>query len=403
MNHSIKNMLIGIFVLSAFGILIFMLLYIHPTVGDNAKTLRVQFTDIDKVNKGTRVTYAGRPVGEVVNIEEIPEARINRTNQKGDVYVYELLLKVDSSVDVYNTDEISLRTSGLLGERNIEINPTPLKEGQKLKIVENEVLFSESTASVEDTMKKLGVVAEKLQLVLDDTHSIFEKYKKEEITEKVSHALQNIIDISDALNQPKIWRETVLNIHTLSEKVNASWDKVDNCLKDVSDITHVAKTDWSSSIHRSLSEIESATTKTNAILTLAAQGKGSVGRLFMNEELYLRFKSMVHKGSTIMDDIGHYGLLFHLDKKWQRLQGRRLKLLEKLSCPDEFAWYFNQEMEEISNSIYHVTQLLNQSDRCPEPLLFNTDFTTRFSDLLKQVGNMEETLELYNEQIITQD
>ena len=34
-----------------------------------------------------------------------------------------------------------------------------------------------------------------------------------------------------------------------------------------------------------------------------------------------------------MNDITTYGLLFQLDKRWQRLQGRRLRLLEKLSSP----------------------------------------------------------------------
>src|SRR5947209_20418902 len=100
MAASIKNILIGIFVLTAIGIIVFMVLFLHPSVGDNAKTLRVRFTDIDKVNVGTRVTFAGRPVGEVVSIQELPDARTNRISKNGDIYVYELVLKVDSAVDV---------------------------------------------------------------------------------------------------------------------------------------------------------------------------------------------------------------------------------------------------------------------------------------------------------------
>lgn len=396
MDNTLKNILIGIFVISAFGILSFMLLFLHPTVGDNAKTLTVRFADVDKVNVGTRVTYAGRPVGEVVEINEIPEARTSRINKNGDIYVYELILKVDSSVDVYNSDEITLRTSGLLGERNVEINPLPLKPNEKLQLVEHQVIFAEPTSSVEDTMKKLSIVADQFQIVLDDVHNVLDKFQKEEILEKVSHGLKNIVEISDALNQPKIWRETVTNIHTLSEEVNKSWKKVDTTLDNVVTVTDKANLKWSPLVDQTLEDVQK-------LISHTAGGNGSVGQLFMKDELYLRMKSIFHKGSTVMDDISHYGVLFQLDKRWQRLQGRRLKLLEKLSSPDEFAYHFSQEMDEISNSIYQVTQLLNLSNGCPQALIFNTDFTTRFSDLLRQVGTMEETLQLYNEQLVNQE
>ncbi|MDP1880257.1 MAG: MlaD family protein, partial [Parachlamydiaceae bacterium] len=80
MGAAIKNILIGVFVILAVCVIVFMLLFLHPSVGDNAKTLRVRFADIDKVNIGTRVTYAGRPVGEVVSITELPDARTSRVD-----------------------------------------------------------------------------------------------------------------------------------------------------------------------------------------------------------------------------------------------------------------------------------------------------------------------------------
>src|SRR5438552_2320877 len=106
MLASAKNILIGIFVLVAFAIIIFMLLFLHPRIGDEGHTLYVRFTDIDKVNIGTRVTYAGRPVGEVTAIRELPDSRTALPNHRGEIYVYELVLKVDSSANVYNTDII---------------------------------------------------------------------------------------------------------------------------------------------------------------------------------------------------------------------------------------------------------------------------------------------------------
>ena len=157
MPASAKTVLIGIFVLIAVGIIFLMLLFIHPTVGDNGKTLQIRFTDVDKIDIGTRITYAGHPVGEVVSIKEIPEARTNRLSYEGDVYIYEVKAKVDSSVDVFNSDEITVRTSGLLGEKSIEINPQPPQKDQPLFKIENQILYSVPVGSVESTLKSFAL------------------------------------------------------------------------------------------------------------------------------------------------------------------------------------------------------------------------------------------------------
>jgi len=409
MAASIKNILIGIFVLTAVGIIIFMLLFLHPSVGDNAKTLRVRFTDIDKVNVGTRVTFAGKPVGEVVSIRELPDARTSRIGRNGEIYVYELVLKVDSGVDVFNTDIISLRTSGLLGERNIEINPQPLRPGQELKKVEDEVLYAEVTTSVENTMKQLEVLSQKFGVVLDDFHDFMKDIKHSEIVTKVSRSIDNIFDITGALNQPEKWRRALDNVLMLSEKAHHSWGTIDASLRNVYCLTDRAHQSWAT-IDRTLNEFHASarnaeifTEKANQIIDYTRQGKGTLGQLFIGDDLFLRLKSILHKGEVVMDDINSYGLLFHLDKRWQRLQGRRLRLLEKLSSPNEFAKYFNQEMDQISSSLCRVSLVLNESECYPQSLIYNPQFTQRFAELLRRVENMEETLKIYNEQIIAQD
>jgi phospholipid/cholesterol/gamma-HCH transport system substrate-binding protein len=409
MPASVKNIMIGIFVLTAVAIVVFMLLFLHPSVGDNAKTLRVRFTDIDKVNVGTRVTFAGKPVGEVVSIRELPDARTSRTSILGEVYVYELTLKVDSGVDVFNTDVISVRTSGLLGERNIEINPRPLEPTQKLKKVEDEVLYAAQTASVEDTMKQIGELSKKFGVVLDDVHLFMEEVKQSGIVAKVSKSADNFADITEALNQPEKWRQMLDNALLFTERVNHSWNSVDASLQNIYSLTDRAQKSWPK-VDKTLDSFQTSgknfvtfTEKANQIVDYTRQGKGTIGQLFMKDELYLRLKSILHKGEVAMNDVNTYGVLFHLDKRWQRLQGRRLRLLERLSSPNEFANYFNQEMDQISSSLSRVSMVLNESESCPQSLMDNPNFTQRFADLLRKVENMEETLKIYNEQVVVQE
>lgn len=430
MAASLKNILIGVFIIAAIGVIVFMLLFLHPSVGDNAKTLRVRFTDIDKVNIGTRVTFAGKPVGEVVSIQEIPDARTNRVGEAGDIYVYELVLKVDSGVDVFNSDIVSLRTSGLLGERNIEINPQPLKPGEKLEKVENKVIFAAQTSSVEDTMKQISELSQKFGLVLDDFHDLMSDIKRREIVDKVDKSVNNVLEVTETFNQPEKWHQVIDNIFTFSEKANQSWRSVEGCLNNIHNLTERAQKSWTTvdntldhfqelslRVNRSWTNVDYAiddfhtssrnlvafTEAANQLIENTCRGKGTLGQLFVGDDLYLRLKSVLHKGEVVMDDINSYGLLFHLDKRWQRIQGKRLRLLEKLYNPCEFAKYFNQEMDQISASLSRVSMVLNESECYPQSLIYNPQFTQRFGELLRRVEGVEETLKIYNEQIISQD
>ena len=199
--------------------------------------------------------------------------------------------------------------------------------------------------------------------------------KRDEIVSKVNQTIDNVLSFSSAINQPDKWNRTIDNVFALSNRAQKSWDTVDQTLNQLYGAAHNA---------------EAFTEKANEIINYTSQGKGTVGQLFMGNELFLRLKSILHKGEVVMNDMNHYGLLYHLDKRWQRLQGERLR-------------YFNQEMDQISSSLSRVSLVLNDSECYPQSLISNPQFTHRFSELLRRVETMEETLKIYNEQVVSQD
>lgn len=127
-------------------------------------------------------------------------------------------------------------------------------------------------------------------------------------------ASKNINEITTALNQPENLKEFVENFHTLSSRVLKSWATVDKALLD----------------------FRNASQNLNVITTHVSKGEGTVGKIMMNDQLYLKLNSLLSKGETIFNDINHYGLFFNMDKGWQRLRARRLNLLTRLSTPQEF-------------------------------------------------------------------
>lgn len=387
MPNQAKSVMIGIFVVAACALIIFILMFLHPTVGDNAKTLRVRFGDVDKVNIGTRVTYAGRPVGEVVEIKEVENARHEHINHKGEVYVYELTLKVDSSVDVFNIDEIAVRTSGLLGEKNIAIIPTPIKPGDKVYKIENQIIYGVPTGSVEDAFKEFGNLARKFDKALDNIIDVFDEIKKDRIVENIGATMKNFKEITGAINKPDEWESTLANVHHFSERLNTSMDSVDKTLDE---------------FHTGSISFRDMTGKGNDIIAGVGRGEGSLGHILVGDDLYLRLTSILSKGETAMDDVNQYGVLFHTNKRWQRRQAQRMNLMAQLSTPQAFSRYFNEELNQINSSLNRVSLVLSENDyECyPQYLMQNPEFINKFADLLKKFDKMEEDIKMYNQQLV---
>jgi len=130
-----------------------------------------------------------------------------------------------------------------------------------------------------------------------------------------------------------------------------------------------------------------------------------MGRLFMRDDLYLHTISIMNKAETLMNDVNHYGLLFHTDKKWQRLRARRLNLMQALRTPQEFRNYFNDEIDQISTSLARVNMIMEQTEGCcPSDALFeNPNFTKVFAELIRRIGVMEEEIRMFNTQIVDRD
>ncbi|MFN0065570.1 MAG: MlaD family protein, partial [Chlamydiales bacterium] len=118
-----KAFWLGLFVIFAILVVAWLFLFLRPSVGDGKKTLRIRFTNVGGVTVGTRVTFGGRAVGEVTEINEIYDARSEKSDSLGNVYFFELIAKVDSKIKIYNYDEIEYTTQGLLGEKSVAIIP----------------------------------------------------------------------------------------------------------------------------------------------------------------------------------------------------------------------------------------------------------------------------------------
>ena len=391
MKDSPKNIIIGLFVLVAGLIVLWFLLFLHPHLGDEGQVIYVRFADIDKVSVGTRVTFAGKPVGEVAAIREIEKGRQgpkpDEDVEDGYVYVYELKLLIDSSVRLYNSDIFTLRTSGLLGDRSVAILPEPPKEGEPLHLIrKNDIVYAQPTSSVEDAMEKFKTISSKIDVALEQVTEILQNLNEEKFVKKISDAAENIRSITASLNKPEELAGIIDNLHRLSQRVIDSWDIIDDSLRNFETVSENTR-----------SMMQNA----DEIVETVRKGEGTIGKLVMGDDLYLRLTSLLSKGEVVADDVNHYGLLFHLDKGWQRTRARQMNLLQKLSSPQQFRNYFNDEVDQISTSLSRVSMVLDKTEFNSEyPLTDNREFKKVFAELLRRVQSVEDSLKMYNQQLI---
>ncbi len=441
MNGQMKNIIIGIFVIVTSMIIIWALLYLRPSIGDSGTTLYVRFSDIDKISVDSRVTFAGRHVGEVKAIRQLEDSRNPDQVAHGKVYAYELTLVLDSSVQVYDNDEIAIRTSGLLGEKSIAIIPRPFPPDHTPLLMNEKIMFAKGGGSVEEALDELrsftqkarsamdqivaliNVNGEELTLAIESMHLsaehlqgilgnardtkligtlqetsarvydvMNETNKHLQLLEhngfpaKLAELTSNLASISTAINSPDSLRTIVTNLNTLSEnlavlsdRIDNSWDNVDSSLKDFDSITSQAR----------------------GIINDTRSGKNSLGKLLGNDDLYVHFLTTFNKVETLLNDVNHYGLLFHLDKGWQRQRTKRINILRNLSTPDQFQDYFEEEIDQVTTSLSRISELLIKTRNMENVDAKQYDtFITLYSNLLYKINDLGNSLKAYNVQVL---
>lgn len=324
MTDQIKSALIGLFVIASIIIMGIIYTYVSPQVGDHGRMIRARFVNIDKINLGTRVTVAGKPIGEVVDIYPVENAWDYPTDDMGNIYYYELVLEIDSNAKIFSTDEMSIQTSGLMGERTIGITPRKMQEGISKEVDEGTVFYAQASGSMERAIAQFGMVANKIGRTIDTIEGILQENRK-----NIESTIDNIRQALEGLN---------------------------------------------------------------------GEDKGTLGRLFHEDELYLQTRSVLTKVETLLNDVNHYGVLFHLDKGWQRLRTKRYNILQDIDTPREFRSYFEKEVDQIDTSLNRVSELMELEFH--NELIRDKQYQRAFQELVRRVGALQETLNIYNQSLI---
>lgn len=394
MGEQTKNMLIGLFVVAACFLVVSLVLFLKPHVGDGKQTIYVRFSNISKMDVGTRVVFAGKPVGEVVAIDEIYDARKTlSTDLLGRIYFYQLVLKIDSHVKIFDTDEISIQTSGLLGEKSIAITPKCPPKGVSPTQVTVQPIYAESTDPLENAFLELSDLANNLQITVKELNRWMNKNGDDLglAVRSFNGAMSEARLSMKALNDLQIMPDLKAGIGAFT----ATLEQVQGSLGAL----HQSDTFANAGVV--MSNLKQASASLVQIADQITKGKGTMGQLLGGDDLYLRLSAVMSKFDTLMNDVNHYGVLFHLNKSWQRQRLQRATALNALHSPSQFRSYFEHEVDGINTAMARLSELVDKAkDSSEEELILNNvPFKEEFAELLRQAEALSDNLRLYNQQL----
>jgi len=134
------ELLVGAFLLLAFGALMFLAIQVSGLSGETSKPsyrVHAMFQNVGGLTERAKVTIAGVIVGRVESITLDPKTQLARVE-----------MSIESQVNDISTDSVAaILTSGLLGEKYIGLTPgadeTFLKEGSRIEQTQSSLVLED--------------------------------------------------------------------------------------------------------------------------------------------------------------------------------------------------------------------------------------------------------------------
>jgi phospholipid/cholesterol/gamma-HCH transport system substrate-binding protein len=286
-----------------------------------------------------------------------------------------------------------MQTSGLLGERSIAIVPkTPDKGITPEMITDKTPFYADSIDPLENTFNRLSDIGEKLNDTVDMVQTWFNDNggKITLAVDSFGSAMSEITTISRTVNELQL----IPQLKEGSSAITNSMEKVDAALAR---LHQDGIFDHLGPIASNLSNVSNSMDK---ICQSLVTGQGTMGKLMQGDDMYLRMTAIMSKLDTMMNDVNHYGVLFHLNKGWQRTRTKRAVAINALGNPTTFKTYFQTEIDQINTSMARISMLIDKAQMSDDQkVLENQNFKQNFAELMRQVEEMSSNLRLYNEKL----
>jgi phospholipid/cholesterol/gamma-HCH transport system substrate-binding protein len=317
---SLSQVRVGIFVLVAIGILIFLVLNASGDINPFTKKLhlRARFVDANGLREGSEVRLAGVRVGKVEKITLLPPSDVPNAPR------VEALMTIDSIVDgrpaserIRSDSTAQQGSPSLLGNEML-INITPgTAVGQPVQ--DNAILPSSSSNTVNDFATSGTDLAQRLSKLSDEISSIVHDVKDgkgtvgrlfsdDALYNNLNATIRETEDVMRQvrsgngsagrfLNDPALYNnanEIVAQLKTIAVDLRAGRGTAGKLLTD---------DELYNRINRTADRLDRSVEQINSLISEVNSGHGTLGKLIKDEQIYNDARSAIARFNTTAERI----------------------------------------------------------------------------------------------------
>lgn len=237
----------------------------------SSRYFKAEYDNVEGLSNASFVTINGLNVGKVTNIDFNPE-------KKGKIIVE---FTVNNSFEFSKNSIAKIYSAGLMGGQNLAIVPS--YEGEKA--ISGDILPSAKEGGIFDSVgEKLTPIQSKLDNVLVNADSLLVGLN--EVLDKKSRKSLNrsILGLEYTLNDV---RKTLSSVNQLlADNKTSLKGTLDNAKKITDDFSVISNDLAKANLGETAKKLETTLANVNGLLANVNNGKGTIGKLMTDEEVY---------------------------------------------------------------------------------------------------------------------
>jgi phospholipid/cholesterol/gamma-HCH transport system substrate-binding protein len=315
-----RQLRVGIFVLVAIGILIFLVLNASGDINPFSKKLHVKarFVDANGLREGSEVRLAGVKVGKVERITLLPPSDVPNAPR------VEALLTIDSSIDgqpatqrIRSDSTAQQGSPSLLGnEMLINITPgtavgSPVQEGTILPSSSSNTVNDFATSGT-DLAQRLSKLSDEISGIVRDVKdgkgTVGRLFNDEALYNNLNATIRETEDVMKQvrsgngsagkfINDPELYNnanDIAVQLKAISADLRAGRGTAGKLLTD--DELYVR-------INRTADRLDKAVDQVNGMVAEINAGHGTLGKLIKDEQMYNDARAAIARFNTTAERI----------------------------------------------------------------------------------------------------
>lgn len=257
-------------------------------------TMYVTFKRVEGLNVADGIKINGLRVGAVEGLEEMDK------NLSGVVVAFQLFKEINIPTDSY-----AKIVATPLGSTAIVItmgnDKTFLNEGDTLKGMESKSMVEDLKETLAPTVENVNNTLATLDSTIRKIGNVFDADAKQNIGQILEELATTTARLNNLLDPQKgSLAQTLEHVNDFTGNLNKNNDSITAV---VNNLAKASRDLASADISKTVSSLEKATASLNNILAGIKEGKGSLGKLATDDQLYKNLNSTSNSLNVLLQDL----------------------------------------------------------------------------------------------------